>query len=121
MRAARTASRTGPARRARSSPDSRWRLCLQWCTGSPGVVDGPSNYLDEDLVLAGAELVWHAGAHEDEKGHGLCHGTSGDGFALLKAFARTGDERRCALVACFANRQHAASTRGVRLATTPMV
>ena len=26
------------------------------------------------------------------KAHGICHGTSGNGFALLKAFARTGDE-----------------------------
>jgi len=65
---------------------------LQWCTGAPGVVAGAWDYLDEDLVRAGAELVWHAGAHQDEKGHGLCHGTSGNGFALLKAFARTGDE-----------------------------
>src|SRR5262249_3086181 len=39
-----------------------------------------------------AELIWRAGAHRDEKGHGLCHGTSGNGFALLKAFARSGDE-----------------------------
>jgi hypothetical protein len=68
-------------------------ICLQWCTGAPGVVAGSWEYLDEDLVLAGAELVWRAGAHGDEKGHGLCHGTSGNGFALLKAFARTGDER----------------------------
>ena len=69
------------------------RACLQWCTGAPGVLAGAWDYLDEDLVLAGAELVWRAGAHGDEKGHGLCHGTSGNGFALLKAFARTGDER----------------------------
>ena len=69
------------------------RICLQFCTGAPGVVAGAWDYLDEDLVLAGAELVWRAGAHQDEKGHGLCHGTSGNGFALLKAFARTGDER----------------------------
>jgi hypothetical protein len=69
------------------------RICLQWCTGAPGVVAGAWDFLDEDLVLAGAELVWRAGAHRDEKGHGLCHGTSGNGFALLKAFARTGDER----------------------------
>jgi lantibiotic modifying enzyme len=69
------------------------RKCLQWCTGAPGVLAGAWEYLDEELVLAGAELIWHAGAHGDEKGHGLCHGTSGDGFALLKAFARTGDER----------------------------
>jgi hypothetical protein len=69
------------------------RICLQWCTGAPSVLTGAWDYLDEELVLAGAELVWRAGAHSDEKGHGLCHGTSGNGFALLKAFARTGDER----------------------------
>lgn len=69
------------------------RICLQWCTGAPGVVAGAWEYLDEDLLLAAAELIWRAGAHRDEKGHGLCHGTSGNGFALLKAFARTGDER----------------------------
>jgi len=66
---------------------------LQWCTGAPGIVAGAWDYLDEELLLAGAELVWQAGAHGDEKGHGICHGTSGNGFALLKAFARTGDER----------------------------
>jgi lantibiotic modifying enzyme len=69
------------------------RICLQWCTGAPGVVAGAWDYLDEDLLLAGAELIWRAGAHRDEKGHGLCHGTAGNGFALLKALARTGDER----------------------------
>ena len=69
------------------------RICLQWCTGGPGVIGGAWEYLDDDLLLAGAELIWRAGAHQDEKGHGLCHGTSGNGFALLKAFARTGDER----------------------------
>jgi lantibiotic modifying enzyme len=69
------------------------RIILQWCTGAPGIVAGAWEYLDEELLLAGAELVWQAGAHQDEKGHGLCHGTSGNGFALLKAFARTGDER----------------------------
>jgi lantibiotic modifying enzyme len=69
------------------------RICLQWCTGAPGVLSGAWEFLDEELVLAGAALVWQAGAHRDEKGHGLCHGTSGNGFALLKAFERTGDER----------------------------
>jgi hypothetical protein len=66
---------------------------LQWCTGAPGILAGAWDYLDEELLLEGAELIWKAGAHGDEKGHGLCHGTSGNGFALLKAFARTGDER----------------------------
>jgi hypothetical protein len=69
------------------------RICLQWCTGAPGVLAGAWEYLEEELLLAGAELIWQAGAHGDEKGHGICHGTSGNGFALLKAFARTGDDR----------------------------
>jgi hypothetical protein len=69
------------------------RICLQWCTGAPGVIGGAWNFLDEELVLAGAELVCQAGAHGDEKGAGLCHGTAGNGYTLLKAFARTGDER----------------------------
>jgi lantibiotic modifying enzyme len=66
---------------------------LQWCHGAPGMVATAAEYLDEDLLLAGAELTWQAGAHRDEKGHGLCHGTADNGFALLKTFARTGDER----------------------------
>jgi lantibiotic modifying enzyme len=73
--------------------DAQGRVRLQWCTGAPGIVAGAWEYLDEELLLAGAELIWRAGAHGDEKGHGICHGTSGNGFALLKAFARTGDER----------------------------
>jgi hypothetical protein len=52
---------------------------------------GAFEYLDEDLLLAGAELIWRAGAYQDEKGHGLCHGTSGNGFALLKGSRCTGD------------------------------
>ena len=66
---------------------------LQWCHGAPGMVGTAAEYLDEELLLAGAELTWRAGAHGSEKGVGLCHGTSGNGFPLLKTFARTGDER----------------------------
>lgn len=65
---------------------------LQWCAGAPGVVSAARDYLDEDLLLAGAELVWRVGAPGEEKGHGICHGTSGNGFALLAAFDRTQDE-----------------------------
>jgi lantibiotic modifying enzyme len=65
---------------------------LQWCHGAPGIVATAAGYLDEELLLAGSELTWRAGPHGPEKGHGLCHGTAGNGFALLKAFARTGDE-----------------------------
>ena len=66
---------------------------LQWCHGAPGMVATAAPYLDEELLLAGAELTWRAGAHREEKGAGLCHGTAGNGYALLKAFERTGDEQ----------------------------
>jgi lanthionine synthetase-like protein len=72
-------------------PDGQIRL--QWCTGAPGIVTAAWDYLDEDLLLAGAELIWHAGPHGQEKGPNICHGTAGNGYAFLKAFARTGDER----------------------------
>jgi Lanthionine synthetase C-like protein len=65
---------------------------LQWCAGAPGVVSAARDYLDEELLAAGAELVWRAGPFGAEKGHGICHGTSGNGFALLAAFERTQDE-----------------------------
>jgi hypothetical protein len=65
---------------------------LQWCHGAPGMVATAARYLDEELLRAGAELTWGAGAHREEKGAGLCHGTAGNGYALLKTFERTGDE-----------------------------
>ena len=64
----------------------------QWCHGAAGVVEAASGYLDLDLLQSGAELVWHAGPPSMDKGPGLCHGTGGSGFALLKVFARTQDE-----------------------------
>jgi Lanthionine synthetase C-like protein len=65
---------------------------LQWCSGAPGIVSGAASYLDEELLLGGAELIWQAGPCGMEKGSGICHGTSGNGHAFLKAFERTGDE-----------------------------
>ena len=66
---------------------------LQWCSGAPGIVISAADYLDEELLLAGAELVWQAGPHGDEKGYGICHGTAGNGYALLRTFECTGDEQ----------------------------
>ncbi|HSC72908.1 MAG TPA: LanC-like protein [Gaiellaceae bacterium] len=83
-----------------ASPDGEIRL--QWCAGAPGIVIGAADYLDEDLLLAGAELVWQAGPHGDEKGANICHGTAGNGYALLKTFERTGDERWLARARRFA-------------------
>jgi hypothetical protein len=69
------------------------QIRLQWCVGAPGTVIAAADYLEEELLLAGAELTWRAGPHGMEKGSGICHGTAGNGYALLKTFERTGDER----------------------------
>ena len=68
------------------------QLRVQWDAGAAGIVSTAAGYLDEELLLAGAELVWEAGAHGADKGSGICHGTAGNGYALLAAFERTDDE-----------------------------
>jgi hypothetical protein len=68
------------------------KLRLQWCHGAPGIVLHAAGYLDDELLRAGAQLVWDAGPLGDEKGAGICHGTAGNGYALLRAFERTEDE-----------------------------
>jgi hypothetical protein len=72
----------------------------QWCHGAPGIITSLGDALDEDLALAGGELVWRAGPLA--KGPGLCHGTAGNGYAFLTLFARTGDERWLACARAFA-------------------
>jgi hypothetical protein len=71
-------------------PDGQIRV--QWCAGAPGTAIAAAGYLDEELLLAAAELVWQAGPPTMEKGPCICHGTAGNGYALLATFARTGDE-----------------------------
>jgi lantibiotic modifying enzyme len=65
---------------------------LQWCVGAPGIVAHAATYLDEELLLAAAQLIFDAGPAGAEKGAGICHGTAGNGYALLKTFERTHDE-----------------------------
>jgi hypothetical protein len=81
-------------------PDGQIRI--QWCAGAPGILVAAADYLDEALVLAGGELIWRAGPHGPEKGPSICHGTAGNGYALLKVFARTKDERWLARARRFA-------------------
>jgi hypothetical protein len=73
-------------------PGSDGQIRVQWCSGAPGVVISSASYLDEELLLAGAELAWQAGPHGMEKGPCVCHGTAASGYAFLKVFERTGDE-----------------------------
>ncbi len=62
---------------------------VQWCHGAPGIVSTLGDLMPEDLLLAGAELTWRTGPLE--KGPGLCHGTAGNGYALLRTYELTGD------------------------------
>ncbi len=64
----------------------------QWCHGAAGVAEAAAGFLDVPLLLMAGELVWRAGPPSMEKGTGICHGTAGSGFALLKVFERTQDE-----------------------------
>lgn len=74
-------------------PDQTIRV--QWCHGAPGIVTAfagaePGDAELTRILVAGGELVWRAGPLST--GHGLCHGTAGNGFAFLALFHRTGDE-----------------------------
>lgn len=73
----------------------RDKILVQWCHGAPGMILGlshlPASDDVDDLLVAGAELTWRAGPLA--KGSGLCHGTAGNGYALLAMHARTGDPR----------------------------
>ena len=81
---------------------------VQWCHGAPGIVATLGDLMPEDLLLAGAETTWRAGPLE--KGPGLCHGTAGNGYALLKTYAVTRDEMWLERARSFAT-AHSASCR----------
>jgi lantibiotic modifying enzyme len=82
-----------PTRIGRDLVATDGEIRVQWCAGAPGMVIAAADYLDEELLLAGAELPWQTGPSNLDKGPGICHGTAGNGYAFLKTFARTGDER----------------------------
>jgi hypothetical protein len=71
--------------------DQESRVRVQWCHGAPGIITTLADLMPRDLALAGGEMTWRAGPLR--KGHGLCHGTAGNGFALLKLHDLTGDPR----------------------------
>lgn len=71
-----------------TAPPSTIRV--QWCHGAPGIISTLGDLLPESHLVAGAELIWRAGPLR--KGPSLCHGTAGNGFALLRVAKLTGDE-----------------------------
>lgn len=80
---------------AEPKPD---KILLQWCHGAPGfLLSIASRYptgIDHDLerlFLEAGELVWKAGPLV--KGACFCHGTDGNGMALLALYQRTNDTK----------------------------
>lgn len=94
-----TASRDGDAANWRGGTylprSGKVDLLLQWCHGAPGIItslaDLPVGRAPdlEAMLLAAGQAIWRAGPLA--KGHGLCHGTAGNGEALLVLHQRTGD------------------------------
>lgn len=68
------------------------KMLVQWCHGAPGMITSLRHAALPEalpLLLAGARLVVAAGPLS--KGASLCHGTDGNGAALLEIHRRTGD------------------------------
>lgn len=86
---------------------ANWKLCtkpnidkllVQWCHGAAGIVtamartpqdESQDSKLLDSLLQETGGLVWQAGPLV--KGANICHGTSGNGYALLYLYRRTGD------------------------------
>jgi lantibiotic modifying enzyme len=88
------------------------KMLVQWCHGAPGMVTSLSALPDprlHELLASAAELTWVAGPLQ--KGAGLCHGTAGNGYALLKLFKRSGDPRWLERARAFAMHAMAQSDR----------
>ena len=72
--------------------EKRDKLLVQWCHGAPGLIMSLRHAeLPEALPLLtkGGNLIVRAGLLE--KGAALCHGSDGNGMALLELYRRTGD------------------------------
>ena len=74
------------------------KLLVQWCHGAAGIVtamartptnDPINSKLLDDLLEKTGQLVWQAGPLV--KGSNICHGTSGNGYAFLYLYQRSGD------------------------------
>jgi hypothetical protein len=91
-----------------SRPDE---IRVQWCHGAPGVVcalaGAPAHRRLDPLLLAAGELVWEAGPVRGSVG--LCHGTAGNGWSLLKLHRRTRNAKWLARARRFA--MHAVEQR----------
>ncbi|CAK0782576.1 hypothetical protein CVIRNUC_005788 [Coccomyxa viridis] len=84
-----------------SSQGSDTDKLVHWCHGAPGFlpllleVEGLCSSAEAARVHAAAEraadVIWERGLLL--KGPGMCHGVSGNGYALLSVYRHTGDTR----------------------------
>lgn len=74
------------------------KLLVQWCHGAAGIItamartpktDSPESKQLDQLLDHTGELVWQAGPLV--KGSNICHGTSGNGYAFLYLYQKTGE------------------------------
>jgi hypothetical protein len=76
----------------KDTPPNRGFL-VQDCHGAPGILCRlaavPRTPAWDELLTGAAQTTWQAGPLS--KGAGLCHGTAGNGYALLKQWQRSGD------------------------------
>jgi hypothetical protein len=77
---------------------------VQWCHGAPGVIcafaGAPAHPRLDPLLLGAGATVWEAGPVRDNAG--LCHGTAGNGWAMIKLHRRTRDPKWLARARRFA-------------------
>src|ERR1700683_2158844 len=72
-------------------------LVVQHCNGAPGIINCMADFPNDarwpidTLLQQAGELVWDAGP--TVKFPVLCHGAAGSGYAFLKLYARTGQEK----------------------------
>ncbi len=96
------------------------RPLMQDCHGAPGIVcrltDTQSPAL-RALLVAGGEAIWTAGPLR--KPPGLCHGSDGNGYALLKLHALTGEGRWLDRARAFAMHAARQSEEAAEGATEP--
>ena len=82
----------GPTTRPTALP-----TVVQHCNGASGIINSLSEFPNDSrwpidaLLQQAGELIWKAGP--PIKFPSLCHGAAGSGYAFLRLYARTGDDR----------------------------
>jgi len=72
-------------------------IVVQHCNGAPGIINSLADFPKDTrwsvdtVLLQGGELAWDIGP--PVKFPCLCHGAAGTGYAFLKLYARTGDDK----------------------------